>query len=689
MLLKSVHLKNIRSYKDQKIEFPTGSLLIEGDIGSGKSTILLAIDFALFGARPQELPASSLLRHGTGRGEVTLGFTLDGKEIEIKRILEKKGHSIAQTAGYIAINGTRRDLMSTGLKSVVFELLGYPKSDIKAGKSLIYRYTVYTPQEQMKEIMLKKPDERLNTIRSIFNIDKYRRIRENAKTTGREIRKKASNLEGISYDLREKQQKRDDLETQKKALENENKKTETVYAKIKQNLESKKKQKSEIQGTLKKLNGLLHEKTINKTRLESHEKTLHDLKKDIEELEQKLTKTESIHDIENKIKETEKETSKKETLKQKEHELENEIKHIEQKITEALTRENASKELIKNITTLSECPTCKQKVPHSHKENIKKQEEEKSRNFKKILILHNESLEKLKNEQRQIKQKIDAIHDNEKNLIKYRTGLQSLKETKESICLKKQKQKELHDSALALKKSVDALEKDIEPIKDTEEKSAKIDEELDILNGEHTVTLTQLEKLRQQISGIDTEKSSLDKEIQEKTQAKKDSESLKEMSCWLNEYFIPLMETIEKHIMLSILRDLDMLFREWFNILIDDENLHSRIDQTFTPVIEQNTYETAYDYLSGGEKTSIALAYRLALNKVINNVSDNIKTKDLLILDEPTDGFSNEQLDKVRDVLQELGLRQTIIVSHEEKIESFVDKTIKVVKENHMSRIII
>ena len=54
--------------------------------------------------------------------------------------------------------------------------------------------------------------------------------------------------------------------------------------------------------------------------------------------------------------------------------------------------------------------------------------------------------------------------------------------------------------------------------------------------------------------------------------------------------------------------------------------------------------------LSGGEKTSVALSYRLALNKVINDLIGNIKTKNIIILDEPTYGFSSEQLDKVREV---------------------------------------
>ena len=65
-----------------------------------------------------------------------------------------------------------------------------------------------------------------------------------------------------------------------------------------------------------------------------------------------------------------------------------------------------------------------------------------------------------------------------------------------------------------------------------------------------------------------------------------------------------------------------------------------------------------------------------------------IKTKDLIILDEPTDGFSTQQLDKLRDVLDQLGVKQTIIVSHESKIESFVEHVIRIGKSGHVSRVI-
>jgi exonuclease SbcC len=58
-----------------------------------------------------------------------------------------------------------------------------------------------------------------------------------------------------------------------------------------------------------------------------------------------------------------------------------------------------------------------------------------------------------------------------------------------------------------------------------------------------------------------------------------------------------------------------------------------------------------------------------------------IKTKDIVILDEPTDGFASEQIDKMRDLFMELNSKQLIIVSHEEKMEGFVDHVIKIQKD--------
>ena len=46
MKINKITLDNIRSYEHQEIEFPEGSTLLSGDIGSGKTSILLGIEFA-------------------------------------------------------------------------------------------------------------------------------------------------------------------------------------------------------------------------------------------------------------------------------------------------------------------------------------------------------------------------------------------------------------------------------------------------------------------------------------------------------------------------------------------------------------------------------------------------------------------------------------------------------------------
>ena len=54
MILNSIMIENIRSYNEEVIDFPRGITLFEGDIGSGKSTILMGIEFALFGLGSQK-----------------------------------------------------------------------------------------------------------------------------------------------------------------------------------------------------------------------------------------------------------------------------------------------------------------------------------------------------------------------------------------------------------------------------------------------------------------------------------------------------------------------------------------------------------------------------------------------------------------------------------------------------------
>ena len=91
MLLQQIKLKNIRSYIEETINFVPGSTLLSGDIGCGKSTILLAIEFALFGISRPDLLGEALLKKGASFGSVELSFNINGEDIIIQRALKKAG----------------------------------------------------------------------------------------------------------------------------------------------------------------------------------------------------------------------------------------------------------------------------------------------------------------------------------------------------------------------------------------------------------------------------------------------------------------------------------------------------------------------------------------------------------------------------------------------------------------------
>jgi len=138
--------------------------------------------------------------------------------------------------------------------------------------------------------------------------------------------------------------------------------------------------------------------------------------------------------------------------------------------------------------------------------------------------------------------------------------------------------------------------------------------------------------------------------------------------------------------MIAFQQEFNQFFQQWFELLVEDPTKSARIDEDFSSIVEQDGYEQNVNYLSGGEKTSVALAYRLALNMIVRKVATSMESN-LLILDEPTDGFSKEQLLKVQDILTELECPQVIIVSHERELESFADQIFRVSKERGVSMI--
>jgi DNA repair protein SbcC/Rad50 len=199
----------------------------------------------------------------------------------------------------------------------------------------------------------------------------------------------------------------------------------------------------------------------------------------------------------------------------------------------------------------------------------------------------------------------------------------------------------------------------------------RMKENLAMRKTEHDGNLRQIESFSQKIKDL---KERVDKIIFTDI-----------IGAWLNQHFIPSLEQIESQVLLSVKEEFNKLFQKWFYLLIEVGDIDVEIDEFFTPIVNQSGYRLEVNSLSGGEKTSIALAYRLALNEIIRRMimlEDN-----LLILDEPTDGFSKEQLVQIKYVLEELSAAQVIVVSHEKELEGFVETIFRVVKYGEKSQV--
>ena len=446
MLLKSLKLRNIRSYESQVIEFPTGSTLLAGDIGTGKSTILLAIEFALFGTKRKHLSAASLLRHGKKEGDVELKFDLDGKEIIVKRRLKRGKDDIKQESGYIITNCVKKEGTHVELKTDILRLLGYPQDLVSKSRDLVYRYTVYTPQEQMKQIILEDKDVRLDTLRKVFNIDKYKKIRENSQIFIRDLKEKKKKYEGQIEDLDEKKKLKDERE---KEIIGYNEKLNELLPKlnsVKELVNSKKVLIQEKEKQINNLNKLKKELELEELRLKNYlEKrksntiNIGKLDEEISLLNDELTKVE-IKDVEVFSK----------LLKEKEDKLgllQNSILDINRRLSEFETKIRHSNETKEKISDIDQCPVCLQNVTDDHKNSINEREGKNISEFEVHMKLHKEKELGSKNE-------IDIIKKEIIELRKKQVEVKAIIVMKESLKDKESRKKLLVNEQELMKKEI-------------------------------------------------------------------------------------------------------------------------------------------------------------------------------------------------------------------------------------------
>lgn len=90
LLLKKLSLSNFLSHENTELEFkPTSQLLVDGDSGAGKSSVIDGIVWALYGKA--RVDNKSLVRRGAKKAEVTLDLDNEGKHIRLVRSVTAAG----------------------------------------------------------------------------------------------------------------------------------------------------------------------------------------------------------------------------------------------------------------------------------------------------------------------------------------------------------------------------------------------------------------------------------------------------------------------------------------------------------------------------------------------------------------------------------------------------------------------
>lgn len=661
MKIKSIHLKNIRSYIDGRVEFPEGATLLSGDIGCGKSTILQSIEFALFGLKKGELEGSEILRHGCNTGHVHVSLEIDGHDITIERVLKRSGKSgtISHDSCRLVVDNRPEDLTPVELKSRILEMFGYSQELLKKNKPL-FRFTVYTPQEEMKKILYDEED-RLDTLRNIFGVDKYGTIRNNARIFMTELRRMKSGAEGELREMELDISKKDSIEAQRTLVADQLVQQKSLLAGASTAAESKKSELESARRTFNEMHAHRNQLARKESELAAKSRRLEQAKAEVEEAENKagyyrkqtegLDTSMPLDDLKARLREME---AKRDSLLSSKAVMSDEMRKLQKIYSDGI------------------CTLCGQKV-HSpgeflaHIENIKSKTAESDSESRTLDAIIAEAKKSILSTEKAA-QYIHLIADMEDRKSRL----------EKEIALTGSDISSLGTDIMFLRPRTDNFD-------ELEAMLSQLESEFYDLQKRKNDIDKACTRLEQQLEDANRRIDEIKAKAARAGQSRMKIQRITDLINWFDP-FTALMDEMEKRVMLTIQKEFDGYFQKWFSILMDDQ-MSVRIDERFAPVIEQNGYITEYENLSGGEKTSVALAYRLALNKVINDMIDTIKTRDIIILDEPTDGFSTDQLDKLRDVIKELALRQIIIVSHEPKIDSYVDNVIRIYKENHSSRI--
>jgi len=185
----TLELEGFGSFRDRAVVDFTGAdhFALVGPTGAGKSTVIDAITFALYGSVPRwdnQKVVSLALSSGANRGTVKLVFDVSGTRYVVARELRRaKG-------GNVTVKNVRLDQLEdnqgSGIESDVSRNLASDGSVTPAIEGLLgltfdhFCTCVVLPQGEFAEFLHKKPGDREKLLRSLLGMDVYTDIMQSA-----------------------------------------------------------------------------------------------------------------------------------------------------------------------------------------------------------------------------------------------------------------------------------------------------------------------------------------------------------------------------------------------------------------------------------------------------------------------------------------------------------------------------
>jgi len=189
-MLKSIRLINWRSHKDSKLEFRSGTNLLIGIMGAGKSSILEGISYALFGTFPalerRKLKLENLVRFNEESSKVVLEFAWEGATYRIGRTIERTKRGTSTSAEVFKNNS----LVEHGTSAVTTFIESLTNVDYD-----LFTRAIYSEQNNIEYFLNLDPRRRKQEIDTLLGLDKFETARSNIVTVIGKFRTRKKTLE--------------------------------------------------------------------------------------------------------------------------------------------------------------------------------------------------------------------------------------------------------------------------------------------------------------------------------------------------------------------------------------------------------------------------------------------------------------------------------------------------------------